>query len=180
MSVVQWRAAHGANAQFLCEAKHFTMKSSTSLKGNENCVLEQYLRPDAVNFCNQNTGEILTFWLALKLDTSVSNEMEIPDVMVALATVEAILCNTKHYWQRRLAYIQLRRILDSLEEMMRFQSNHKPGSSQEALRTYAKALGQSGVGHVAHRKRLSLRWSLCTGDSLFLAVAYSDYAEVMV
>ncbi|KAM3547202.1 hypothetical protein ARSEF4850_010160, partial [Beauveria asiatica] len=63
--------------------------------------------------------------------------------MAALATIEGIICNTEHYRQRRLAYVQLMRVLHSLEKMMQFQSNRKPGSSKEALRAYAKALGQS-------------------------------------
>ncbi|KGQ11616.1 hypothetical protein BBAD15_g2646 [Beauveria bassiana D1-5] len=137
------------------------MESSTSLKGSENCVLEQYLRPDAVDFCNPNMREIFTFWLTLKLDTSVSDGMGIPDVMAALATIEGIICNTEHYWQRRLAYVQLMRVLHSLEKMMHFRVI--------ASRVAPKRLSE------LMRKPWDSRL-----DSLFLAVAYSDCAEVMV
>lgn len=124
-------------------------------------------------------------WSQFTINTDVDEGTTIPVVMDLLrATDEATVnkCNT--YWQRRLAYLQLHRNLQVLKRIVGRQRRRRQidrsrgrGNSSIALEIYSNALQGKAGNYVAHQMRLAKRWSLSLRKSLFLAVAYSDFAE---
>jgi hypothetical protein len=112
-----------------------------------------------------------------------------PEVETVLLTLDNIITDkATSYWQRRLAYQQLARVVASVERILtsrkhiqRPKGHRSPSPSAILLDTYVKALGgRSSQNDVRLRVRWAKRQSSLFGGSLFLLFAYSDQAETMM
>lgn len=145
---------------------------------------DRWFREDAKNYFDRNTDMIYGFWSQFTINTDVDEGTTIPNAMDLLrATDEATVNKDNTYWQRRLAYLQLHRNLQVLKRIVGRERRRRQidrsrgrGNSSIALEIYSNALrGKTGT-YVSHQMRLAKRWSLSLRKSLFLAVAYSDFA----
>lgn len=92
------------------------------------------------------------------------------------------------YWKHRLAYVQLQKLLASLDVVIlrekrnwRIKGRRGHGISTIKYKILNKALkGRSSATAIRRRVRYSRRWSLIIGGSMLLAIAYSGKAETNV
>jgi len=132
------------------------------------------------------TRQAHEFWTHMTLDTTPHKNTDRNPVMNNLKTVDDISTDkTKPYWQRRLAYLQLHRMLEILKQIVAHNRRQgklddRPpgkGNSTVVLEIYAAALHGKSLRHVDAQKRLAKRWCLALNNSLFLALSYTDHAE---
>ncbi|OAA33872.1 hypothetical protein ISF_10055 [Cordyceps fumosorosea ARSEF 2679] len=143
-----------------------------------------WFRKDARIYFDKNVTMIHGFWSQFRINTDVDESINVPVVMQLLrATDEATMDESSPYWQRRLAYLQLHRSLQVLKRIVERQRRRRQidrsrgkGNSSIVLEIYSSALHGKMGNYAAHQMRLAKRWSLSLRESLFLAVAYSDFA----
>lgn len=133
-----------------------------------------------------NFEPILNFWSTTTLDTSLLGEPTLPEIESALRQLDDIIMDkTSLYWQRRVAYHQLAKVLASVEQVLakrrytvQDDGRKSPSVTTALLDTYLGALaGRSSRNEVRLRIRWAKRQSKLCGGSLFLLFAYSEQAE---
>ncbi|KAJ6436589.1 mitochondrial chaperone BCS1 [Purpureocillium lavendulum] len=121
-------------------------------------------------------------WMALEM--TIDESTSISNAMVKLRVIDEMTTDGGRLpWQKRLAYLQLYRSLQILErivERMRrrgqINSGRGQGNKTHVRQIYSDALQGKTENHVRLQKRIAKRHFLGLRNSLFLAVAYSDYA----
>ncbi|KAM4067409.1 hypothetical protein HRG_001358 [Hirsutella rhossiliensis] len=140
-----------------------------------------WLRNDVTD---QVVHQAHNFWVEMTIETTPDGSTEKDHIMKSLRAIDEISTDmTKPYWQRRLAYLQLHRALEILKQIVghkrlkrQFNRSCGKGNSSEVIELYSNALHGKSGHHVGRQMRLAKRWSLALRNSLFLAVAYSDYS----
>jgi hypothetical protein len=164
--------------------------SNKSLTTEQQALLAPLIRQEPWKLFQSDSGPIYSFWSTLVLETSVADTTAtITDVQNVLRIVDGIISDeSRPYWQHRLAYLQLTRILASLMSIikrhrMNGQLNGQQGQDNSTLllNTYMAALEKRrSRREINHRIRLAKRWSRMIRGSMFLAVAYSRKVETMM
>lgn len=89
-----------------------TSATDNSSPERQHSLLVPWIRQDAWELFNSNTGLVYKFWAKLVLD---SKSATIPDTQTAIRMVDGIISDENTpYWQRRLTQMQLARFLASL------------------------------------------------------------------
>ncbi|KAK2595002.1 hypothetical protein QQS21_007256 [Conoideocrella luteorostrata] len=156
------------------------------LTAEQMSLLQPLIRKNAWPDFQTQFDEIHKFWSTMVLDTALLAVTTIPDVENALLMLDNIIENEATlYWQRRLAYQQLARVLASAEQILanrrrieRLPGNPGKNLSAVLLDTYVRAIGgRVSRNDVYLRMRWAKRQSVFFGGSMFLPFAYSDQAE---
>ena len=115
----------------------------------QHALLQPMIRESAWPDFQRDFEEVLAFWSTTVLDTSLLGaSATIYDAETMILKLDDILSDENIvYWQRRIAYLQLSKVLASAEEILknqrrtnRFQGSACPRQSTMLLDTYARAL----------------------------------------
>ncbi|KAK0631609.1 hypothetical protein B0T14DRAFT_501982 [Immersiella caudata] len=143
----------------------------------------------------QNYNKTLNDWVLLLRQTALSNNpVSASDFITAFQAVDEIICQRKGTMMlRRLAYLRLMQLFDSLHAFLKANRNSGRAVKKKlhqrdatiALDVYMSAQDPNLVGkdlrqQLSERKRLGKRWrELAIIDPLFVLV-YSEDAEFII
>ncbi|KAK4070004.1 hypothetical protein PCL_07041 [Purpureocillium lilacinum] len=154
--------------------------SSTELSDS---VLEPYIKEEAHVAFPRIDKTVHGYWSTLTLNCRC---ITIPEAQTAIRMIDRIVSdkNTED-WQRRLAQMELVKLLHSLENMYKLERNMgnldgRPGEDNSSLahKAYYEALeGQTPKPEAIRRLRWSKGMSRLVAGSMFLAFAYTNLAE---
>ncbi|KAK2590668.1 hypothetical protein QQS21_011648 [Conoideocrella luteorostrata] len=166
------------------------LMQKNGLTNEQSSLLTPLVREDLWPFFISNQEQILSFWSTLVSNTSeISTAATDKDIQNVFQTVDNIISDEKRpYWEHRLAYVQLNRVLTSLKPIINyrrqhglFRSHRGHDNSTVMLDMYVMALeGRKPRREIARNIRLGKRWSLSIAKSLFLAVAYSNRVDTII
>ncbi len=163
--------------------------SGKTLSSEEMLSLKPLIRDQPWSLYQANKEQIHGFWENLEIETSVDGNSCLAEAHKAFQFVDEIISDESlDYWKHRLAYVQLRKFLASLDAIIlrEKRKGHIDGRCGHRNNTIkygilSKALeGRSSANAISLRVRWSRRWSLIIGGSMLLAIAYSDNAESQV
>ncbi|OAA34346.1 hypothetical protein ISF_10016 [Cordyceps fumosorosea ARSEF 2679] len=169
------------NGEALCNGE--------ALTNEEMCFLKRTICDEPWLLYQTDKSQIHTFWDNIKIDTSMARDSCLADAYQAIQVLDEIISDKSLvYWKHRLAYVQLQKLLASLDmTILREKRNgHIDGRRGYGNKTVkyeilSKALeGRSSAKAIRLHVRRSRRWSLIIGGSMLLAVAYSGKAETYV
>lgn len=159
------------------------------LSDEELLSLQPLIRDQPWSLYQSNRSQIHSFWENLEIETSLTGDSCLADAHKAIQVVDDIISNESlEYWKHRLAFVQLRKALASLDAIILREKRcghidgrrgHKNATIKYGI--LKKALqGRPSANAIPRRVRCSRRWSLIIGGSMLLAIAYSDNAEKKV
>jgi hypothetical protein len=153
------------------------------------------VRQDAMSFYAENSYQARACWVSLLKQTSISASASCfdPAIVSSFRTLDHMIMSKRSSpLVSRLAYVQLIRLFDTVEETIEYSRRHgfvhrAAGyrNASIALDIYMKA--QEGYADAAshrrqllERKRAGRRWKQLAGPSPLFLLVYSDAAERIV
>ena len=147
-------------------------------------LLMPWARQDSWKLFRLHAQDAYNFWATLVLD---SKRTTFKQVHLQVRTIDSIIYDKRQvYWKRRLAQIQLARILANLEVLVKREKqkrrtrgrSREKGNAAIVRKIYLRALGgRKSPRDVITRIRWCKRMARLIDGSMFLAVAYSNLAE---
>lgn len=152
--------------------------------------LTMLIRDDSWQLFQALHRDVFEFWSCLVQNSSISGALPKNDICRLFQSLKsALLDGTRSYWQKRLVHLRLGRLTTSLLKLVardrqrdeRFLYRRNIDDVIELYR--ASKLGQSqrvAKKEIAKQLRVSRRWELLIGDSIFLAIAFSNDADTLM
>lgn len=171
-------------------------KKAVSKSQSHVAVLpDKLMTPDSLDLFARNCKTILADWVSLLFKTTPPDGLNSADVrfVQAFRNIDnAITGPGGNKLLSRLAYLQLMRLSDSLEEIVRSEREYGSGrqsgrgDASYVIEIYKKAQEHTGVDAkklaalFRERRRIGRQWQRLAGPSPLLLLVYSNYAETIV
>jgi hypothetical protein len=147
-----------------------------------------------IAFFISNRETALSGWVSLLSLTTLPTGIKSSDVLIldAFKALDKVVCGGQEdYMLRRLAYVQLMKLFDHIEDIIRSERQsrllHRAsgcGDKSIAIDIYMKAQKHSNPEETRHqlleRRRMGRRWAPLAGPSPLCLLIYSGEAEAVV
>ncbi|KAL7905995.1 hypothetical protein GGI35DRAFT_483263 [Trichoderma velutinum] len=181
--------------------EHITDKSTVNFRANQDNptitgrqfkVVTYMVWPDSLGLFDRRHLEVQEFWTTLLRKTSLPPNITIDHekIMAAFTAIDCIILGTSNeLWKLRLAYVRLARISSLLLSIIasgrrkgRISRGVGKGNASILIDLYMKAQNEQISTElrvqIQRRLRIARRWADLIGGSIFLAVVYSNKAEI--
>lgn len=156
---------------------------------------DKLMTRDSLDLFVHNCKTILADWVLLLFRTTPPDGLKSADVrfVQAFRYLDNLISGQQgNYLLRRLAYIQLMRLSDSLGKIVRSEREHGSsgqsgrGDASFVIEIYKSAQEDTGMDAkklaalVRERRRIGRQWQRLAGQSPLFLLVYSNYAETVV
>lgn len=181
--------------------EHVADKSAVNLRNNQQSrtmtgaqlkIVTYMVWPDSLGLFERSHLEVQEFWSTLLrrtiLPPNITTEHE--KIIAAFTAIDCIILGKPNeLWKLRLAYVRLARISSLILSIIatgrrkgRVPRGVGKGNASILIDMYMKAQNeQISAGlrvQIQRRLRIARRWADLIGGSIFLAVVYSNKAEI--
>ncbi|KAF3060434.1 hypothetical protein CFAM422_011326 [Trichoderma lentiforme] len=167
-------------------------RENPAITGRQFKVVTYMVWPDSLGLFDRCHLEVQEFWTTLLRKTSLPPNITIDHekIIAAFTAIDCIILGTPNeLWKLRLAYVRLARISSLLLSIIasgrrkgRVPRGVGKGNASILIDLYMKAQNEQTSTElrvqIQKRLRIARRWADLIGGSIFLAVVYSNKAEI--
>lgn len=185
-----------SRSRTLSQAEEHPRRNNNAVSKSQSHVAvlpDKLMTPDSLDLFPHKCKAILADWVSLLFKTTPPDGLNSADVrfVQAFRNIDNAITGGNKLLSR-LAYLQLMRLSDSLEEIVRSEREYGSdrqsgrGDASYVIEIYKRAQEHTGVDAkklaalVRERRRIGRQWQRLAGPSPLLLLVYSNYAETIV
>ncbi|KAL6887151.1 hypothetical protein HDV57DRAFT_488148, partial [Trichoderma longibrachiatum] len=165
-----------------------------NISGAQFKIVTYMVWPDSLGIFEKSHLQVQEFWSTLLRRTNLPPEITIEHekIISALTAIEGVILeNSEVLWKSRLAYVRLAKISSLILSIIatgrrkgRIPRGVGKGNASILIDLYMKARNEETSTElrvqIQKRLRIARRWADLIGGSMFLAVVYSNKAEIAI